>query len=461
MKEECVSTMLAGSEKKGKLDKINPTQRLWGRLWNHMPTRYKILLFFAVSTACFSIVVNGYKWFSDYCIPLVGSPHFFEDYGLFRGLGERILHQPDALFDSNVIGTWVVALEQRIFHMYSPVAAVMFVPLALLSIPVGYIAMSTISAFAGLTGCWLFLKALALKPAQYRRTCPTWLGLLLVFACSPIFLDMFSGNVSALTLLHCTLFLFLLHRHHPVLAGVVLASGFWLKLYPVLLVLLLWKRPDMRTAVISFLLALFCFLLFSLAWVPFSQHVRFFFEIVPAYSKQTTLHVLNQSIEALLSRSWMGINSYESWDNILMPCWIRGFSWGIGIIGIVMASLLLRNSSWMATCSAASVLMNVMALVSPVGWGHTFVLVLPSFLFCLVYSCQTYRWIIPLLAYCALLIPAWYVPSCCHHMPVISFVILNRYAWAGLALMLQATWIGLQSTSISIPLPSHRDAGWA
>lgn len=397
-----------------------------------------ILLVLLGLVACVSIVANLAKWMVDYVLPMFAHPHFFEDFGLFRGLGERAICQPNDLYGSESIGTWVEALGARVFHMYSPVAALFFIPLFLVPEAIGYATMSALSYFVGLLACWLYLQTCGREKCCGRPT--TWIVLLVTMGGAPLFQDMYMGNVSALTLLCCIMFIYLLGKRHPVLAGVVLGFGFWLKLYPVFLGFLLWNRKDALKCATSFGLAVCALLALSVVWIPFSQHVRFFFEILPAYSKQTTLHSLNQSIHAVFMRGLMGPKSYCSWNNVLMPLGVRLCAWSVGGMWVVIALLLSRRTSLQAIHGAAAVLTGVVALITPVGWGHTYVLILPAFLFCLSdaeLNGHLWRWIVPVLAFGAFLVPAWWVPDYLLQHPVWAFALLNRYAWAGLALMMQ------------------------
>lgn len=379
-----------------------------------------------------------YSLITDYWVMILRTkPPFFEDFEYFYSYGCRALHNPTTLYASyNNIGTWVVSLHTRVFHMYSPIAALMFAPLSLLPVPYAYILHSCVSLAACALSVALFLRIYRWGPVSKREPVPL-LVVLFGLAIAPTFHDVYSGNVSSVLLLICVLFIGLVSRDRPGLAGVVLTVGFWLKLYPIILLLLIVGRRDWWKILGSFALTVGASLLVSLAWMPFALFVQFYGTILPEYAKQTTLHIYNQSLPAAIMRIALGPESYLSWDNVLIPIGARFLTYSFAAVTGLFVMRMLFKRSLLDVSLGGALLLALIPLITPVGWGYTFMLVIPLMVATLRLAADRSSLFksVVFMACAAFFVPSYFSSGLSAVGAIPAAVLYNRYSLAALCLM--------------------------
>lgn len=416
-------------------------RRLWMPQWP----------FLILAVAAFSALLYGVRVLVvDYWIRIYAArPAFFEDFGYFYLMGQRVLAAPGRLYESiDGIGTWVIDMHELIFHMYSPMAALMFSPLQLLPMHPAYIAAGVLAMTTCVISVLVFMDTLS-PGLIVQKPWFTGYCVLIGLAVAPTLHDAYSGNVSAGLLLLCVLYIRLVSCEKFILAGVVLAAGFWLKFYPIVLVILVTRRKGWWKCLLSFALTVTLSFLLSLLWIPLDAYKEFYLNILPAYSRQTTPNIFNQSLHAVLMRLSSGLQSYLSWVNVPTPVWVRAMAYGVAASGCLTVFAVISRRRLLPAQIGGAVLMALIPMVTPVGWGYTYMLSIPVMLTCLVVGLQKTRGfqVLVMLSIMAFLVPSYFRRDVVLSNRLLRAVVLNRYSLANMCLvvMLIREWIKMRA----------------
>ena len=315
--------------------------------------------------------------------------HFLMDFEYFYTMGTRAFSSPRTLYeDPKENGTKMILLNQSVFHPYPPPSSLLFRLFAFLPFPWAYMSWSLFVYL--LIGISCTLYAAALKKEGKERGVP-WFPILLSIGAGPTFLDSSFGNVNALLLLLCVLYGYLFVHNRYMTAGLVLSVASWLKLYPLLLLLTLLFARDRFRLLTGFLTGAVTILLVTLLFIPFPLFGEYFLRIAPAYSHQTLTHVFNQSLTASLLRLATKEDVFFAYSYVLTPNWIRLFSTLFLATGISLVFIIRKRRQTLPPLATIAFLCSLIPLVTPIGWGYTFVLTYPALLV-LYFSGATSSW---------------------------------------------------------------------
>ncbi|MEY4095056.1 MAG: hypothetical protein RLZZ53_2255 [Acidobacteriota bacterium] len=290
------------------------------------------------------------------------------DFHYYFAAAQRFSTDPSALY---LPGDHVIA-----GFAYPPPAILPF--LALSALPLGAALLVTTVASYG-----AILMA-ALQWSRYLDRCgistdrKTRIGILLiVFASGPTYMNAIFGQVNAFVLASAVAFV-LLAGAVPLMAGLLLASGAWLKLYPVLMLWVgAWDRRAWRAIGYS-AAALVAIGALSLVWLPIDAYEMFLTFVLPSRTGNTAIHITNQSLVAFLERFRYDPALYLNWTGE-QAVTISRAAGVINLATLAAALVALRISARQPHRSAHAVatLMALVAVIAPLGWGHTYVMVLP------------------------------------------------------------------------------------
>ncbi len=125
----------------------------------------------------------------------------------------------------------------------------------------------------------------------------------------------------------------------------------------------------------------------ALPIVPLSAHRSFLFDVLPARIDKTAIHILNQSLVAFLERFQVPPDRYLQWSGeqaITVSGAIRTVNWAFSIVVLFYLWWRAEAGFRLSLVASDAVVMAVLAMVAPLGWGHTYMLVLPLVIFRLV-----------------------------------------------------------------------------
>jgi hypothetical protein len=203
-------------------------------------------------------------------------------------------------------------------------------------------------------------------------------------ALGPTYHNAIFGQVNFFVLLSCIAYLLLLDKGRPLLAGIVLALGIWLKLYPVLLLAFAFRDGKAFKSAVAAGAATLALPLLLLPLVTFETYVIYFETFLPELSRYTVAHIMNQSFEASILRALMPLAGAFSWQAIPLSSGLKATNAAllvISLLGLVALEYwgVIHNRSVINACVLA-----LIPMFSPLGWGYTYALAIPVMIQCYV-----------------------------------------------------------------------------
>jgi alpha-1,2-mannosyltransferase len=322
---------------------------------------------------------------------------------------------------------------------YPPPAIIPFAALSRLPLGAALLWM-TIGSYIAIVlsiGLWIYYLNRREVPVNWRTAVAA--GLIAV-ALGPTYSNAVFGQVNAFVLLCAVGFVTIGSRLPPV-GGALLAIGIWLKIYPVVLVVIgLWNRSAWRRIVYAAACAL-VLVVIALPVVPLSTYQSYVFEVLPLRFDKTAVHISNQALVAFIERFAMPPERFLNWTGeqaITVGPAIRAFNWVFAVVVIALLWRRARRGPRVEAVDSAAGVMALAAVIAPLGWGHTFVLVLPLVILHLVSLRDTRPFHVVLVgcSVAAMMIPAgrrfWFIEQ----MPAwAQNVAYSRYLLATLVLM--------------------------
>ncbi len=274
---------------------------------------------------------------------------------------------------------------------YPPPSVLAFLPWLVLPLPAAYLLSQAVILAATALG---LLLALRLWQEAYAETLPGGTKTLLVLTglgTAPVFQSMKFGQIGPLLLLIGVGAVLLLQRGRPMAAALVITGGFWLKLYPILLVPLGLRGRPMRFGA-GLVVGGVVVPLLLLAVIPLELYEMYFFEHLPARSDLTSTFALNESLAGVLTRLGEPLAAFQHRADARIPPVASALVLGATLLGVGgLVGLWLRQR--LTTAAAGVSLLALVPVVSPLGWEHLYVLALPLVLFALLVARPARPWV--------------------------------------------------------------------
>jgi len=225
-------------------------------------------------------------------------------------------------------------------------------------------------------------------------------------------------------------------------AASLLAVGIWLKIYPIVLAAIaLWDRrkwPALAWSVV----VLIAIGLVTMAVVPYREFQVFFLQVLPSRVDKTAIHIVNQSLVAFLERFKYPTELFVNWTGheavtVSLPLRLINIGFAAAAIGVMW-----RRRRFVALNAAS--LIALIAVIAPLGWGHTYVMVLPLVMYQLIAmrSASLTTAIAIFICVLAFMIPAGRLLPIEWAPDWLENVVYSRYLVATIALMLISTEAG-------------------
>jgi hypothetical protein len=260
--------------------------------------------------------------------------------------------------------------------------------------------------------------------------------LLIVLALGPAYMNAIFGQVNAFVLASAIVFSTMAVAA-PMEAGLVLAAGAWLKVYPVLLAAIgFWDRRTWR-ALGWALAAVFGIAILLLPLVPLESYAAFFGHVLPTRADKTAIHITNQSLVAFLERFSYPSAKFLNWTGeqaVTVGPAVRAINALSGAAAIVWFA---RRSRQGESIAAAAGMIALIAVIAPLGWGHTYVMVLPLVILHLavIRDASPVHAIVVFICIAALMIPAGRLLPFNRMPEWLLNVLYSRYLLATIVLM--------------------------
>ena len=209
-----------------------------------------------------------------------------------------------------------------------------------------------------------------------RRT--TLALMLIAFSLGPTYMNAIFGQVNAFVLA-CAVAFVSLAPTATLEAALVLAIGTWLKVYPIMLAAIgLWDRRTWRALGRSVVAAI-AIAIVVMAIVPPQAFRSFFVDVLPSRIDKTAIHISNQSLVAFIERFRYPSMQFLNWTGeqaVTVSAAVRVLNF-IAAAAAVLALWRRARDGARALVLNAAILMALIAVVAPLGWGHTYMMVLP------------------------------------------------------------------------------------
>ena len=290
------------------------------------------------------------------------------DFSFYYDGALRFLDEPLALYPDVYFG-----------YMYPPPSVVLFFPLVLVPLPVAH-ALCVVGIVVLAAGCAAYAVQIWERWRGVRLPDATRLALILIaLATAPVFQNLKYAQVNVLVLALALGLLELVRRDRLFAAALLLSVGFWLKLYPLALALLGWKRGREAPLVAGFAVGLVGIPLVLLPIVPLELYRQYAFDLLPYWATTTNMDALVQSLPGVLEHLRQPVTDYlRSHDAVLHPA--------VKTLNTIVTALLLGGlyaavaAGRLRRDLAGVLMLAVLPVVSILGWEHTYVLALPLFL---------------------------------------------------------------------------------
>ena len=386
----------------------------------------KTLLWILACASLVLLVYEGGTLIGSVLVPLLNNPQSLQtDFHYYHDAARRFSQDRSRLYlatDDVIAG-----------FAYPPPAIVPFLLLARWPLGTALLALTILSYVLLLLSMRQWLAHL--RRLGHELDGPTTSGLLLIAGTlGPTYMNAVFGQVNAFVLASAVAFVTLASTS-ALGAGVVLALGGWLKIYPALLAaMVIWDRKAWR-AVGWACAAGAAILVLLLPIVPLPAYGAFFFDVLAARLDKTAIHITNQSLVAFLERFRFSPDLFLNWTGqqaITVSGVIRAIN--LGFAGAAVFAIATYSVS---RESKAAALMALVAVIAPLGWGHAYVMVLPLVVLQLM-EMQRAGTLRALVIFCcagAFMIPAG------RHLPIggapdwIENIVYSRYLLATLVLM--------------------------
>ena len=259
---------------------------------------------------------------------------------------------------------------------YPPPAILPF--MALSRLPLGAaLLLFTVASYAALilaarTWC-KYLRRQGLVIAPSSEVAVT----LIAVALGPSYMNAIFGQVNTLVLASAVAFVAIAPAK-PLAAGSLLALGAWLKIYPALLVATgIWDRRTWRAIAWAAVAAL-AVVVAAMPVIPLAAYDTFVRQVLPARIDTTAIHITNQSLVAFLERFRYPSELFLNWTGqqaVTISPVLRAVN--AATAGAVIVLLAKLATSPPRVVYVGAVLMALVSVYAPLGWGHTYVMVLP------------------------------------------------------------------------------------
>lgn len=327
-----------------------------------------VLLWVLAGVSTLLLAYEGWTLVGSVWLPLLSNPQALQtDFHYYYDAAVRFSADRSRLYlaSDDVIAGFA----------YPPPAIVPFMWLARWPLGTALLALSITSYLVLIGALQHWIRFLKREGLQVDRAANAAI-LITAIALGPAYMNAIFGQVNAFVLAAAIVFA-TMAAAASLEAGAALALGIWLKIYPaVLAATIVWDRRSWR-ALGWALAVMIAVALALLPIVPLEAYVTFVVQVLPARADKTAIHITNQSLVACLERFSYPPDKFLNWTGeqaVTVPAGLRALNWIIAATGVAWCWARARRGE---PASAMASLIALIAVIAPLGWGHTYVMVLP------------------------------------------------------------------------------------
>lgn len=285
------------------------------------------------------------------------------------------LEEPIALYshEEDILTGW---------YLYPPLSILFIIPFVFFSPKAAAILFGIISILLYLFTVKLLITILEKSSLKIQKKLK-----IVIFAFSlafaPFFQNLMVLQINTFLLFLAILGLYYYKRSKSRIALILILSGFWLKLYTIILAPVILKISELKKVVFAFIIALILMPLIFTFLVPLSMYEYYFLEHLPSLMKHPhSISTINQSFSNFLQHIFLSEDYFAGWESIHIESKVK-------ITNLVIGGILIFVNYYFAFFRNKRVesyfsLMILMLFVAPIAWEATWVLSLPALIYCIV-----------------------------------------------------------------------------
>lgn len=337
------------------------------------------------SIGIWSVIIVAIGLFVFQTITLRG--YISSDFHIFYDAAARSVIDFSTIYEDDWNADAVEDVSTLQGFLYPPPSVFAFLPLLLGDKPQAFAVFSGMALLAAIASIWIWLRLMGRHDlATLGRT--EWAALmLLAVVTAPVVLNR-GGQVGTFILLFCVLGIAMGNGRRGWIGGMFLALGGWIKIYPGLLLLAMPLRKDWHMAASGFVGAAIALPLLSLIVIPVDMYQQYFSVLLPNMSGRAIINIDNQSLAAIWLRfQGTGLEPETSFAALAVPRLFTAIC--VVTAGATIAAFVRRTHLSAAPfLPVSAVVMALIAPLSPLGWGHSYVLILPLLVMVLAMAWQ-------------------------------------------------------------------------
>jgi len=313
--------------------------------------------------------------------------------------------------------------------VYPPPSLIYFRALALLDIDMAFVLHTLVVAAALAVAC-----ALLLRQVRVRRA-PAIAALLAALAIAPIGTSFAAGQVNVLVMAACVAAVCLASRRRQVLAGIAVATGFWLKLYPAIVAALFLPRRKWP-AITATALAAGAMAVIALLWSTPALMLDYVLMQMPrlqGYTMPGMAHSIAGIAAHIVAGGGQPIGHFVAIPPLVG--WAAKLSLAGGIGLAIYHQVLTRDTRPVETLA---ILLAAALVSSPNAWGYHYALIFPAMFVAMARALDRPTLALPVVLGCwlAMVVPDWTdPPAAIAEIPWLNVAVRGRYALVALVLI--------------------------
>lgn len=281
----------------------------------------------------------------------------------------------------------------------------------------------------------------ALLPGSRRHA---WIAIVMGLGIAPIGTCLAAGQVNVLLMVSAVAGVWFASRAAPGKAGLAIALGFWLKIYPALVPALFLTRGKFPAAVATIVWTI-AIGLAGLLWAAPELYRQYFLELLP-HAQGYTMPGVAYSIAGAAAHIAAGGGAPVQHFVPIPPAvqWLSKAVLGAGILAAMAHQRLTADAR---PLESLNVLLCASLIAAPNAWGYHYAMILPAIVAALAREFERPSRALPLVLGCwvTLAVPGWTdPPGFIADEPLLNVPFRERYAVAAAVLlvltMLQLRW---------------------
>ncbi|MBB4858986.1 putative membrane protein [Novosphingobium chloroacetimidivorans] len=313
--------------------------------------------------------------------------------------------------------------------VYPPPSILYFHALSRLPIQTAFLIHSGIVALCLAAACAMIV---ALLPEGRRHS---WTAIVMGLGIAPIGTCLAAGQVNVLLMVSAVAGVWFASRQMPGRAGVAIALGFWLKIYPALVPALFLTRAKLPAAVATVLWTI-AIGLAGLLWAAPELYRQYFVELLPhaqGYTMPGVAYSIAGAAAYIAAGGGAPVQHFVPIPEAVQ--WLSKAVLGAGILAAMAHQRLTQDSR---PLDSLNVLLCASLIAAPNAWGYHYAMILPAIVAALAREFARPTWALPLVLGCwlALVVPGWTdPPGLIASQPLLNVPFRERYALAAAVLL--------------------------